>query len=168
MIELQYIVPNDHYPSLYSVMQKADPVWDTKDFGQFVLRMEHLRGWAVVANGKPIGMMGVTNIVPNHDAVIHGAVLPEWRGKWITRKNLETFFGMIFNKLRLVRVSGYVIVGLTDPLERFFLHLGFEREGYQKKKVHVLGKFWDIIPFGMLKEKCRWLPKKQGELKCQC
>lgn len=79
--------------------------------------------------------------------------------RWLTRELLIRAFWYPFIQLGYQRVTGLVPAGNADAL-RFDEHLGFEREGLHKKAAPDGG---DIISLGLLRENCRFIPKKYRE-----
>lgn len=147
-----------HFEALFGVLKAHDPLFDSPSYDHFAACMQALEGWAVTGNGQVVGMVGLSDFRPGLNVVIHGVVDPAWRGRWITRRNLEVVFGKIFGDLRLPRVSGYMVVGINlVQLDPFFRHLGFQIEGYVRKGFRLKGTLHDLVTVGMLREECRWV-----------
>ena len=87
------------------------------------------------------------------DCNIH--IASDGTGHWLTRGFLRAAFAHPFIQWNLRRVTGLVPAKNSDAL-RFDQHLGFVREGYIR---HALPDD-DIIVMGMLREDCRFIPKK--------
>lgn len=74
--------------------------------------------------------------------------------KWLTREFLFAMFDYPFNDLGVRRITGLVPKKNKDA-RRFDEHLGFEYEGNMRNALADD----DMIIYGMLREKCKWLKK---------
>ena len=72
--------------------------------------------------------------------------------RWLTREFLFAIFDYPFNQLGVRRITGLVPKKNKDA-RRFDEHLGFEYEGNMRNALADD----DMIIYGMLKEKCKWL-----------
>lgn len=157
MIQMVPMFPA-HSKWLYEIMRDHDPLFCSPSIEHLMACLEKVEGWSVVVENKIVGMVGFTDFKPGLTVTIHGVVHPEWRRKWITRKNLSMVFGKPFIELDLPRVDGYMVVGLNDQdLSPFFAKLGFTQEGYKRNGFLLKGRLYDLIEVGMLREDCRWL-----------
>ncbi len=92
------------------------------------------------------------------DCDMHVAV--DDSGKYLTRKILAAVFAYPFLQLNLRRISGRVAASNHRAL-KFDEQLGFEREGYHP---HAAGDD-DVVSLGMIRARCRFLPKHLTEAK---
>jgi len=96
----------------------------------------------------------IAGVIYNHhtgsNIMAHIAGKPGKR--WLTREFLFAMFDYPFNELKVRRITGLVPKKNKDA-RRFDEHLGFEYEGNMR---HALAND-DMIIYGMLKEKCKWL-----------
>jgi|TARA_R100001530_G_scaffold3596_5_gene5285 RimJ/RimL family protein N-acetyltransferase len=75
--------------------------------------------------------------------------------KWLTREFLFAMFDYPFNQLGVRRITGLVPKKNTVA-RRFDTHLGFKYEGNMRNALPDD----DMIIYGMLREKCKWLDLK--------
>tara|TARA_R110000796_G_scaffold214260_1_gene330255 strand:- start:1301 stop:1765 length:465 start_codon:yes stop_codon:yes gene_type:complete len=75
--------------------------------------------------------------------------------RWLTKEFLFAMFDYPFNQLGCNRVTG-LVPKKNKEARRFDTHLGFEYEGNMR---HALPDD-DMLIYGMLKEKCKWLKLK--------
>lgn len=87
------------------------------------------------------------------DAYMH--IASDGTRAWMSKSLLLAAFAYPFTQLGLLRVTGLVPADNADAL-RFDEHIGFEREGYHPK-AGPGGR--DLISLGLLREKCRFIPK---------
>ena len=96
----------------------------------------------------------IAGVIYNHftstNIMAHIAGKPGRR--WLTREFLFAMFDYPFNQLGVRRITGLVPKKNKDA-RRFDEHLGFEYEGNMRNALADD----DMIIYGMLKEKCKWL-----------
>lgn len=76
-------------------------------------------------------------------------------GRWMSKSLLVAAFSYPFTQLGLRRVTALVPAHNRKALE-FDENLGFVREGYHKNALPN----GDMISLGLLREKCRFIPKE--------
>ena len=101
----------------------------------------------------------IAGVIYNHynkpNIMAHIADIPG--KKWLTRDFLFAMFDYPFNQLECNRITG-LVPKKNKEARRFDTHLGFEYEGNMR---HALPDD-DMLIYGMLKEKCKWLKLKNG------
>ena len=99
----------------------------------------------------------IAGVIYNHftgtNIMMHVAAIPG--RKWLTRDFLFACFDYPFNQLNVRRITG-IVPKKNKEARRFDTHLGFEYEGNMR---HALPDD-DMLIYGMLKEKCKWLKLK--------
>ncbi len=99
----------------------------------------------------------IAGVIYNHyvnpNIMMHVAAIPGRR--WLNREFLFACFDYPFNQLNCNRITGLVPKKNKDA-RRFDTHLGFEYEGNMRKALADD----DMLVYGMLKEKCKWLKLK--------
>ena len=149
----------DHYPALYEILREHDPTFDADSLDHMIACFQGLEGWVVLSeDGVMVGMVAYSHFQPGLTIIIHGVVDKNWRGRWVTRRNLRTIFEKPYNELDLPRVSGYMVADLNiEQLWPIFKKIGFRLEGCIRKGFRFRGKLHDLYLVGMLREECRWI-----------
>lgn len=149
---------SDHLPALYPLHARAVPHAAGVSYEAFTEAHNPLFGW-IVRNGGPgmVGCLTLTHVLPGFSAVLHGFVLPEHHGGWLSRAILRRVSESVFGGLGLQRLSSYALEGVTDQAAAFLERIGFRREGTIRRG-HALpcGNFADLHLYGLLREECRW------------
>jgi len=94
------------------------------------------------------------------DCNIH--IASDGKPHWLSRAFLMASFMHPFVQWNLRRVTGLVPAKNRRALS-FDLHLGFEQEGYLRNAMPDD----DIVLLGMLRDHCRWIPKRYRNLTWQ-
>ena len=111
----------------------------------------------IVAEGKPIGVMGLHRINWIHRWAKTGAVIGE-KGYWGKGYGSEAKMLVLdyaFNSLGLHKICSSVIAFNTRSF-RYSLKCGYEEEGRRKDQYFIHGRFWDEIQLAVFKKD--WLP----------
>ena len=160
MLELVKLNPS-HYEKLYEIAKRDDPTFDADSLDHFSSILNGLEGWTIQANGEPIGSVLLSHFTPQLDIVIHAFTSREWHSKWFTKGMIKEVYGYIFNVLHVARVSSFGVSGLTNVAQHFLERMGFKKECGEgfciRKGVRIRGEYMDVIPYGMLREECRWI-----------
>ena len=160
MLELVKLNPS-HYEKLYEIAKVNDPTFDADSLDHFSAALTGLEGWTIQSDGEPIGAVLLSHFTPQLNVILHGFVRSDCRKRWLTRAMLREVYHYIFDELKVVRVSGFGIEGLTDVAQNFLVRMGFKRECGEgfciRKGIRIRGEYMDVITYGMLREECRWL-----------
>lgn len=82
-------------------------------------------------------------------------VASDGSGHWMTAGFLRAVFAYVFTQCGLLRVSAPIAEGNVKAL-KFVASVGFEREGYHPQACSSGA----IISTGLLKSRCRYIPKE--------
>lgn len=120
-----------------------------------------LRGWVIVRDGKPAGLITLAGLVSHHRrAVFHWFVGdPEARGRGVGRAAQVLGLDKAFGELGLHKVFAEVMAD-NDGALRIMTAAGFRREGYLRGHVLKDGKPRDVVLLGMLDEE--WGRLREG------
>lgn len=146
-----------HIPELYRVACVSEPYIPKTNIIEFESIMSMRDGFVFIMNGRLIGATTFSDFIPDVDAVMHIFIDPIVHKRWINRELLRVTFDFPFNVLKLPRVSGFNIPGITDVAAHFQERLGFIVEGVKRKACRHNGELYDVILVGMLREECRWI-----------
>lgn len=145
-----------HIKELYNIACISEPYIPKINILEFEIAMSRRDGFVFVRDGKIIGATTLSDFTCGVDAVMHIFIDPINHGKWINRELLRVTFDLPFNVLKLPRVSGYHVLGLTDAAAKFQKKLGFQIEGVKRNACLHDGKLFDLVLVGMIREECRW------------
>jgi len=99
----------------------------------------------------------IAGVIYNHytgvNIMAHIAAVPGKR--WMSREFLYAMFDYPFNQLGVRRITG-LVPKKNRVAREFDTHLGFEYEGNMRNALPDD----DMIVYGMLREKCKWLKIK--------
>jgi len=149
---LQQLTAN-HYPTLYDICNITDS-WIRRSIKEHNDFFSSCSGWVVKHKSKVIGYIILMNHIPYMDIAVHCSVLPEFHGKWMTKKIYKTVFNYIFEELWLPRCTSWLIDGYSNPT--FLSRLGFVHEGTTRKGYIKEDRFVNVHNYGMLSEDRRW------------
>lgn len=107
----------------------------------------------IVANGKPVGIVGLTDISPvDKNGMLYIFIGEDrFRGRGIGTAALKFIFDYGFNKLKLHKV-GLISNSYNVRAIKLYKSLGFQDEGSQKEQIFYKGKFYDLVYMGLIKE----------------
>lgn len=146
-----------HFKGIFDLHRRFDPTCEILSLDHFVVYLYKIEGWVVLDGEKVVAAVYVDQYLPRCNIILHCVSDPEYRTKWVNRRLLKDVFNFTYNTLGLERVSGYVVSGMTDDVGKSLVHLGFTKEGTNRKAAFIKGEHRDVEIYGMLKEECRWI-----------
>lgn len=149
-------IKHEHWRHLYEIILRAEPFNGHMVFEQFATMMQKREGFTIFVGSDIAGCISFSDFVPETNIIIHCTVDASFRRRWCTREILHEIAVYVYETLGLHRMSGFSICGVTDEAGEFLLKLGFQVEGVIRKGVKLLGGYYDVKLFGLMKEECRW------------
>lgn len=105
-----------------------------------------------IANNKPIGMAGLTNISKlNANAELYIYIDPNFQGCGYGKKALSKLCDFGFNKLSLHRIYLYTFEK-NKIANNLYLNIGFHKEALLREHTFKEGFFYNRCVFGLLKK----------------
>ncbi len=156
MIELKPLGSSNH-SALFELAMKAEPYVAGMSLEAFKVMMTKREGWTVWDGPKLIGCVSLSDFQPGVAIAMHLFIDPDYHGRWLTKRVLKEIFSFVFIDLDLPRVSGFLVVDISDSAGGFLLKLGFLKEGEIRKGVQLQGGLHNVVLYGMMREECRWL-----------
>ena len=147
----------DQFKELYHIAMECEPFQSDMSLAKFMMVMNSREGWTVVDGTKIIGAVTYGDFAPLQDATLHVFIDKNYHGRWVTRGMLSMAFRYPFKTLRLPRISGFCVVGLSDHVGKNLLDLGFKEEGKRRNAYRLNDRYFDVKLYGMLNEECKWL-----------
>lgn len=100
----------------------------------------------IVADGKPIGSMGIHNIDHRQGTATTGALIgeKEYWGRGYGSEAKMLLLEYAFNVLNLRKIYSNVI-SFNDRSYRYSLKCGYQEEARLKDHMYVRGEYWDFI-----------------------
>lgn len=150
-------VNRKYYRDMYRIAISEEPFQSDMTLEQFVLTMNSRDGWVVKDNDEVVGSITLHDFMPKTSVSIHCVILKPYRSKWMRKTMLKTVFGYIFDRLGMNKVKSFAVPHITDGAGYFLERLGFKSEGNLRQEILIAGTYHDVVPYGMLKEDCRWV-----------
>lgn len=128
-----------------SFIKGAKDQWETSKKFQFAVVLQE--------TDELIGCCAFTNLNPAHKRSELGYWISKkhWRQGYGTEM-LKLMIGFAFNELKLHRLEAGAIAH-NKASQNLLMKCGFKREGVQKKRELLFGKYHDRIIFGLLSPK---------------
>jgi len=106
----------------------------------------------IVANNKPVGIVGLTEISPvDRNGMLYLFIGENgYRGQGIGTAALKFIFDYGFNKLKLHKI-GLMANSYNTRAIKLYKSLGFQYEGAQKEQIFYNTKYYDLVYMGLIK-----------------
>ena len=142
------------YPEVYKIHSVTD-TWAQLTIPDFIAHMSQCEGWVIYYNQSPVGYVVFNNLCPNHCVDVHASVLPEFHGKWLSKRIYKQIINFPFEFLQVKRLQTFLVEGYGNPT--FLSRFGFKKEGTMRQS-HQLpdGTLVDSSVYSMLPNERRW------------
>lgn len=148
------LMDSKHYADLYRISQITD-TWVKHTRESSDKYFSTCFGWVLVHGNDIVGYIVFSNYQPELDISIHASVLPQFRGRWLTKGIYKTVFNHAFDLLKCKRVTSWRVHDYTDP--NWLPRLGFVEEGVARHAfVDPNGVPKNVTMYSMLPDERRW------------
>lgn len=149
----------DHYQELYEVVLRNEPFAPQllPTIGHFQAIIGSIEGFVLRDGPTLIGAVTFTGLQPLIDVCLNIVIDEGCRKRWATKDVCRRAARFAFVDLALPRMSSYGIKDVTPSAETCLVDYGFRVEGVKERGAWLPDGFHDLILYGLLKERCRWL-----------
>ncbi len=137
-------------------IRKGTTLKEAKKWFESYVNNENDKRYIIEVNGKPVGIVGLTDINPVDKNAMLYIIIGEdkYRGRGLGRKACEYIINFGFSKLKLHKI--YLEVNsYNENAFRLYNKLGFVEEGRLKEQIKHDGKYYDEIYMGLFDTKNR-------------
>lgn len=113
---------------------------------------ENDKRFVILANGKPVGIVGLTEISPiDRNGMLYIFIGDDnYRGQGIGTEAIKFILDYGFGKLGLHKI-GLITNSYNVRAIKLYKSFGFVDEGTQKEHIFYQGKFYDLVYMGLIK-----------------
>lgn len=149
----------EHFGALYDVVLRNEPFAPQliQTRLHYDAAMQGVEGFVLLDADRLVGAVTFNKLIPLTDICLHAVIEKQYRLRWMTREIARRIAHYAFEELQLPRMSSYGIRDVTPQAEQALIKYGFRCEGVRERAILMPDGYHDIVMYGLLKERCRWL-----------